>query len=116
MVRESTWSIIQYITAILLILFLGFHLIERIPGLSPLEATTYEESLEYEKVSKAYDSYGWVLATLLVIGLFHGLNGLRGMLLEWKPEARTVINILILIVFIVFAFVGFTTIYNHLAG
>ncbi len=80
--RASTVQVFQYITAILLIVFLGFHLAERIPWVNG--GVGYHESLDAEHVSHAYTAYGWALATLAVIALFHGLNGARGILLEWR--------------------------------
>ncbi|BEP18317.1 hypothetical protein PYJP_16690 [Pyrofollis japonicus] len=110
--RASSIQIWQYITAIILIFVLTFHLIERVPGLSPLGAKSYEESVEVEPVKKAYSSYGWILGTLLIVALFHGLNGLRGMLLElrtgkgWRIFVETVIWLL----FVIFGAIGLHTV------
>ncbi len=116
MPRASTISLWQYITAIILVFVLTFHLIERVPGLSPLTATSYEESLEYEKVAKAYESYGPVLAVLLVVALFHGLNGVRGILLEWRQGVTwtLLVNLLFWILFLGFTGYGLLTIIAHL--
>ncbi|MET1101351.1 MAG: succinate:quinone oxidoreductase [Pyrodictiaceae archaeon] len=118
MVRASSINIWQYITAIILIFVLSFHLIERVPGLSPLGATGYEESVEYEKVKTAYESYGWVLGLLLIVALFHGFNGLRGILLEWRQGRGWSIfaNALFWILFLGFTAYGLATIIGHLAG
>jgi succinate dehydrogenase / fumarate reductase membrane anchor subunit len=115
-VRASTVHIWQYITAALLIILLGFHLAERVPGLSPLNVESYEESLSYEAVRKAYRDYWWLLALLLVTALFHGLNGVRGIILEWKPTLHRAVNILFVIVFIALLAYGLRTIALHLAG
>jgi len=115
MVRSSAINIWQYITAIILIFVLAFHLIERVPGFSPLTPESYENSLEYEKALKAYKSYSWVLAVLLIVALFHGFNGLRGILLEWRQEKSwsLVINTLFWILFIGFSGYGlYTIVYN----
>jgi len=82
MARASSIQIWQYITAILLIVFLGLHLAERIPWLNG--GVGYHESLDADKVSDTYNTFGWALAFLAVIALFHGLNGARGILLEWR--------------------------------
>ncbi len=115
--RASSIQVWQYITAIILIFVLGFHLIERVPGLSPLAPHSYEGSLEYELVRKAYTDYGWVLAILLVAALFHGLNGLRGILLEWKQSRgwTLTVNALFWILFLGFTAYGLYTVYAHLA-
>ena len=97
--RASSVQIFQYITAILLILFLGFHLAERIPWVNG--GLEYHESLNAENVNHAYNSYGWVLATLAVIALFHGLNGARGILLEWKQGKAWTLTVNALFVILV---------------
>ncbi len=79
--RASNIQMWQYLTAILLIFFLGFHLAERIPQITGM---SYHESLNAENVYHNYTSYGWVLWFLAAIALFHGLNGLRGIFLEWR--------------------------------
>ncbi|ABM80028.1 hypothetical protein [Hyperthermus butylicus] len=118
MARASTLQIWQYITAMILVLVLTFHLVERIPGISPLAAESYEGSLEVEKVQNAYSEYWWILAILLVAALFHGLNGLRGMLLEMRQgRAWTIfVNVLFWILFIGFTIYGLNTIITHLQG
>ncbi len=117
MARASYLQVWQYITAIILIVVLGFHLIERVPGLSPLTPETYEESLTYEAVRKAYTEYGWVLAILLVAALFHGLNGVRGILLEWRQTRgwTLAVNAIVWLVFIGLSVFGLYTIYYHYA-
>ena len=118
MVRASSVQVWQYITAIILIFVLGFHLIERVPGISPLNPASYEGSLDYGLVKKAYTDYWWVLAILLGAALFHGLNGVRGILLEWKQGRgwSLAVNALIWLLFIGFSAYGLYTIYLHLAG
>jgi succinate dehydrogenase / fumarate reductase membrane anchor subunit len=98
--KESNIQIWQYITAILLIFFLGFHLAERIPQITGL---SYHQSLESEHVYSTYASFGWVLWFLAAIALFHGLNGLRVIFLEWR-QGKTyslTVNALFWIVYLV---------------
>ncbi len=118
MARSSRLNIWQYITAILLILVLGFHLAERIPGLSPLGVESYEESLEAHKVETAYNKYSIILSILLITALFHGLNGLRGILLEYRQTSNwtLLVNIIIIVLFLGFLAFGFRTIYIHIAS
>ncbi|MET1129295.1 MAG: succinate:quinone oxidoreductase [Thermoproteota archaeon] len=115
MVRGSTVNLWQYVTAIALIFVLTFHLIERVPGLSPLSGETYEDTLRSENVARAYDSYGIVLGILLVAALFHGFNGLRGILLEMRQGSSwsLFINALVWIVFVGFVAWGLRTILLH---
>ncbi len=98
--RIQVW---QYITAILLIFFLSFHLAERVPWIT---GVSYHESLSKEYVSKAYSSYGWALLILAYIALFHGLNGVRGMLYEWKPGLAKLWDAAFWALFIIFAAIG----------
>ncbi len=98
--RASNIQMWQYLTAILLIFFLGFHLAERIPQITGM---SYHESLKAENVYHNYTSYGWALWFLAAIALFHGLNGLRGIFLEWRQgRAYTLtVNTLFWIVYLV---------------
>ncbi len=118
MPRSSRLNIWQYITAILLILVLGFHLAERIPGLSPIGAGSYEESLESHSVKTAYDKYSIILSILLITALFHGLNGLRGILLEYRQTNNwtLLVNVVIIVLFLGLLAFGLRTIYVHVAS
>ncbi len=98
--KASNIQIWQYLTAILLIFFLGFHLAERIPQITGM---SYHQSLDAENAYHSFSSYGWVLWILAAIALFHGLNGLRGIFLEWR-QGKTytlTVNALFWIVFLV---------------
>jgi succinate dehydrogenase / fumarate reductase membrane anchor subunit len=114
-VRSSTVNVWQYITAIALIFVLTFHLMERVPGLSPLSGETYEDTLKSENVAQAYNSYSIVLGILLVAALFHGFNGLRGILLEMRQGRgwSLFVNVLTWILFVGFAVWGLRTIVLH---
>jgi len=104
--RVQVW---QYITAILLIVFLTGHLIERLPWL--VGAESYHDTLKSGFVEKQYSSW-WSIGLLILAytALFHGLNGVRGILHEWKPRLGAVWDIVILIVFIVFAAIATQTV------
>ncbi len=100
MARTWTMQFLQYVTAILLIVLLSFHLAERIPWIT---GVSYHESLKSERVADAYSSYGWALLLLAYAALFHGLNGFRGMLHEWKPRHGRLWDLVFIILFLVFA-------------
>ena len=108
--RASSVQIWQYITAILLIFLLGFHLAERIPWLNG--GVDYHESLGAEQVSRNYNAFGWVLAALAVVALFHGLNGVRGILLEMKQGKTwtTLVNLAFIVVFVGFSVLAVWTV------
>ncbi|MEB3851092.1 MAG: hypothetical protein LRS49_00725 [Desulfurococcales archaeon] len=104
--RIQMW---QYITAILLIVFLGGHLVERLPWL--VGAESYHDTLRSSFVSKQYGSW-WSIGLLILAytALFHGLNGVRGILHEWKPRLGTLWDAIIWAVFIVFALIATYTV------
>jgi succinate dehydrogenase / fumarate reductase membrane anchor subunit len=104
--RIQVW---QYITAILLIIFLTGHLIERLPWL--VGAESYHDTLKSTFAEKQYSSWWSIgLLTLAYIALFHGLNGVRGILHEWAPRLGTVWDVTILILFIIFAAIATQTV------
>lgn len=83
--RETNLKILHYITGIGLFLLVGLHLL--IIYLSSGEQTGWEA------VSARAASAGWLAfyILLLVFGLYHGINGLRTIILELpipKPPAR----------------------------
>ncbi|MCE4601653.1 MAG: hypothetical protein F7B18_00545 [Desulfurococcales archaeon] len=98
--RIQLW---QYITAILLIFLLAWHFASRLPFLRGVES--FAETLAPDKVYEDVGGATGILALALAYtALFHGLNGLRGILLEWLgPSRKPVINTVIIILFIVFA-------------
>jgi len=110
-VRAGTIALIQYVTAILMILLVTWHIILRIPwfrGVENLPATMSPEII-YNEV-KTF----WSLLLLLSIAVVvHGVNGFRGMLLEWvggNKRLRFVINILSILVMIALLLVAIYTI------
>ena len=108
--RASSIQIWQYITAILLIGLLGFHLLERVPWIWGV--STMDQTLTAAFVYKDYVHFGWALLLLAYVALFHGLNGVRGMLLELRQGKiyTTTINVLFWIVFLVFAAIATVTV------
>jgi len=108
--RASSIQLWQYITAILMIGLLGFHLLQRVPWIWGF--STMDQTLKYSWVYHDYVSYGWALLLLAYVALFHGLNGVRGMLLELHQGKlyETTINVLFWIVFLVFAAIATVTV------
>jgi len=108
--KASNIQIWQYITAIMLIFLLGYHLVQRLPWL--YHVSTYDQTLTSAIVYHQYRVGGWALLLLAYVALFHGLNGVRNMLLEWHQGRiyNTVINVLFWIVFIVFSIIATVTV------
>ena len=107
--RIQVW---QYITAIVLIFVLVGHLVERVPFIT---GKSYEESLESDYVHKMFKGK-WSIGLLILayVALFHGLNGVRGMLYEWLPGRRRekLWDVLFWLVFIVFAVIATYAVVN----
>jgi len=100
-VRSGTIALIQYVTAILMILLVSWHLAVRIPWLQGVETfvDTMSPDVIYEEISRL-----WLLLLLLaVVVVIHGVNGIRGILLEWILDGRfrILINILAVIAILV---------------
>lgn len=104
MVRESTLMTLHYITAAIMVVVLTIHVLMHTPVLE----AGYEVSLEYEKVLEHYNIAWLDLAILLYAALFHGLNGLRVILIELHqgPVWEKAVSWILLIVGIVAAIYG----------
>ena len=93
--KAGTVALIQYATAVLMIFLVAWHLAVRIPWLQGVEnlPATMSPEIIYDEVRTF-----WPLLLLLSIAVvIHGVNGLRGMLLEWigsNERLRLVVNIL----------------------
>ena len=81
--RETKLKILQYITGIALFFFVGTHLI-----ISHLGS---EEVTEWTSVADRAASSGWLAfyIILLIFGLYHGIHGLRTIILEAIPRLST---------------------------
>ena len=96
----QTW--VQYVTAMLLIFLLTWHLLVRVPWFRGVQS--FADTLAPEKVYSEIGGYGVLLLLFAYAVVLHAFNGLRGILLEWTSgRYRTLINITIIILIIVFA-------------
>ncbi len=99
--RIQLW---QYVTAIILLFLLAWHFAMRIPWIR--DSSSFIETLAPDKVYEDVGGLSGILALALAYAaLFHGLNGLRGILFEWRQGEgwRRIVNVIIVILFIVFA-------------
>ncbi len=99
--RIQLW---QYITALLLVFLLAWHFAMRIPWIR--DVTSFIDTLSPSKVYEDVGGLSGILALLLAYtALFHGLNGLRGILYEWRQGEgwRRLVNALVVVLFVVFA-------------
>ncbi len=107
MARASSIQLLQYVTAILLVFLVSLHVAERVPWVAEVG---YEESLRSEYVSRIYSERSWLLLLLAYTALFHGLNGVRGMLYEWMPGMARLWDTATLALFLLFAGVATYTV------
>lgn len=82
--KETRLKILQYITGIGLFFFVGAHMI--VSHISSGEPTTWES------VSERAASSGWLTLYLLLLlfGIYHGLHGLRTIVLELSLPSSAV--------------------------
>ncbi len=84
--KESTLQLINYIMILALLVTLALHLaMQAFIGVSG-----YADALSYQTALSRYQNGLSVslLAILLVAATYHGLFGLRNILLEWRPGKR----------------------------
>jgi succinate dehydrogenase / fumarate reductase membrane anchor subunit len=102
MAGASKKLLLQYITAILLIFLLTWHLVIRVPALRGV--STFAETLANERIYHEITAYGALLLLFAYTVLLHAFNGLRNILLEWSNgKYNAAITGTIVILFIVFA-------------
>lgn len=82
--KETQLKILQYISGIALFFFVGAHLL--VSHLSSGEPTTWES------VSERATTSGWLTfyILLLIFGIYHGLHGLRTIILEFSIPSSAV--------------------------
>lgn len=82
--KETRLKILQYVAGVALFFFVGLHLLlSHLAGGSPESAGS---------VAGRAASAGWltIYVFLLVFGLYHGLHGVRGVILEFSLPERVV--------------------------
>jgi succinate dehydrogenase hydrophobic anchor subunit len=99
--RESYLKILQYITGIGIFFLVGLHLL--ISHLSSGDPT------EWSSVSRRAASAGWltIYILILIFGIYHGMHGIRGLILELSLPNKAVRVLNWAIVFIGLAIFGY---------
>ncbi len=102
MKKGTVQILLQYVTAILLIFLLTWHLVIRVPWLRGVE--TFRDTLAPHLIYREVDVYGVLLLLFAYVAILHGFNGLRGILLEWTSgKYKGAITVLIILLVVVFA-------------
>ena len=84
--KESTLALVNYLMILVLLVTLALHLAMQ----AFLGVNGYADALSYQTAISRYKDALSVslLAILLVAATYHGLFGLRNILLEWRPGKR----------------------------
>tara|TARA_B100000315_G_scaffold255647_1_gene299549 strand:- start:546 stop:941 length:396 start_codon:yes stop_codon:yes gene_type:complete len=83
--------LIQRVSGLLLIVFLAIHIwVVHFSGLGDVIDGRQEELVLFDIVKRrlAQGLFVFVDFSLLALVLYHGLNGVRNILLEWRPAAQ----------------------------
>jgi succinate dehydrogenase hydrophobic anchor subunit len=99
--RESHLKLLQYITGIGIFFLVGLHLI--------ISHLTSGEPTEASSVSQRAASSGWLAIYILILlfGIYHGMHGIRGLILELSLPNKAVKVLNWAIVFIGLAVFGY---------
>lgn len=102
--KETKLKILQYITGIGLFFFVGAHII--------VSAIGSGEPTSWESVSERAASSGWLTLYLLLLlfGIYHGLHGLRTVILELSlsnSAGKVLDRVLVAVGIVVFAYAAY---------
>lgn len=81
LMSESWNMLLTYVTALVLVFALTFHLLLQ----SPLTGVPLDSTLTFGYATDNLTYYKVVFGLLLFAGIIHGLNGIRVIALEWFP-------------------------------
>ena len=110
--RNTYLWLLQLVTGVLIAVLLGIHMVLQhldavlgFFGISVAESTSWESMIDRSSQGIFVTLY----IALLAVGLYHGINGLRNIILEVTPSAKTArIVTWVLIVFGIIFFIGGT--------
>lgn len=93
----------QRVTAIFLILGMAVHIL-----VLPLAG----ERLSYSLVSERLSHTGWILFDLLLLAscLYHGLNGIWGVIFDYNPKSLKAIGYTVFTISLIFSILGIAAI------
>jgi len=102
--KESRLWMLFLLAAILIFFLLGIHMfVQHMDAFLGFFGVVTGEPLEYSSVTQRAQSVSWnvLYVLLLVAALYHGLYGLRTVLIEWAPQATSLITGILLAIGIV---------------
>jgi succinate dehydrogenase hydrophobic anchor subunit len=79
LMKESWNMLLTYVTAMVLVFVLTFHLLLQ----SPIAGKAFEDTLSFGYATGNLEYYRAVFGLLLFAGVIHGFSGLRVLVLEW---------------------------------
>jgi succinate dehydrogenase hydrophobic anchor subunit len=94
LMKESWNMVVTYVTAVILVFVLTFHILLH----SPLAGKAFEDTLSFGYATGNLVYYQVVFGMLLLAAVVHGFSGIRVMAIEWlHPRKLTwLLNVLIL--------------------
>ena len=104
LMKESWNMVVTYISAMLLVFVLTFHLLLQ----SPLTGKAFEDTLSFGYATGNLVYYKLVFGLLLLTAVVHGLNGIRVLAIEWlhPMRGRWVLNLVIVALMAFFLAIG----------
>ncbi len=104
LLKESWSMVVTYVSAMILVFVLTFHLLLQ----SPLTGRVFEETLSFNYAINNLVYYKALFGLLLFAAVIHGMNGLRVMAIEWlHPKSLGwLLNLIVVVLMAVFLAVG----------
>jgi len=118
-VRESRLWLLFWLCGPLLFFLLGIHLFfMHMEGILDFLGIKNGDVLEYTAVIQRAVDVNWVLLylALLLLSLYHGLYGLRSVLLELSPRERVINRILLAVGLLLFIGGAYVVIKSYAIG
>lgn len=104
LMKESWNMVVTYISAVLLVFVLTFHLLLQ----SPLTGKAFDDTLSFGYATGNLVYYKLVFGLLLLTAVVHGLNGIRVMAIEWLHPRKLgwLLNLIVVALMAFFLAVG----------
>jgi succinate dehydrogenase hydrophobic anchor subunit len=101
---KESWSMLAtYVTAMVLVFVLTFHLLLQ----SPLSGKSFEDTLTFGSATNNMVYYQVVFGLLLITAVIHGFNGIRAIAVErFHPKNLRVLNLITFVLMAFFLAVG----------